>query len=145
MIELEGNLTISHPRSGNGPGIAAIEIRDAKGCSVAVRVRVDLEKFAEALLGLARVPCEISFNNSGNIGKLRKSKYVIVSRPKISRHADPEQAQAEVTEIMSGYTADGWSYRPDDLYNSNHFCGDDIVSFPIHRWLASEKGEEGAK
>lgn len=65
--QMKGSLTISRPRGGSGPDRIVIRLTDEISGTTFVEARVELADFAEALVGLAHVPCvfEGKFNYVG--------------------------------------------------------------------------------
>lgn len=74
MKPLEGRLTISRPQGGLTDGkFVRVAIRDQTSSLEFVRLEIPLADFADALMGLSEVECQLTVNSLKDVGKVRES------------------------------------------------------------------------
>lgn len=130
MKKLRGNITITRVRGGDDKTPVSITIIDETSASEAIEVRLTLNDFAEAMLGLGHVKCGVKWNDSGRIGKKREHKTVMLTRNK-SYSSDQSTEDA----IIAPHEIDGWICDRESYRNHHNWCGDDKVATRFLRWV----------
>lgn len=70
---IKGKLTISRPQCSSGEKYINIEVEDDDARIVFLTLKISLEKFSEAITGLASSGCEFEVGGLENVGKLRST------------------------------------------------------------------------
>ncbi len=81
-----------------------ITITDKDAVIDFVEVRMSLEDFSNAILGLAHVPCGIQTRGLDHVGMIREQDEIIIELPENSNYHDKELAH----NIVNQKLADGW-------------------------------------
>lgn len=132
-MKLKGRLTISRYSSNQPlPRPVHIELKDAlSGCTFA-EVEVSLEDFANAVLGLGQVPCELEVCLKAPLGKVVEVKTVILSAPyDVEKGKQEEYAAA----LLAPHEVDGWEGRVSDVFNHHNRLAVDKVSVSFRRYV----------
>lgn len=113
---MKGSLTISRPRGGSTERVE-IAVRDEMSGSEFVTVRISPADFAEALFGLAYVPCEF-FHRPERVGLQyqHKEEFVPFADNRFYAHGS-EDRQRIAAVAFKPFEVDGWQGRVDDLFN----------------------------
>lgn len=136
MKKLKGNITISR-RSDD---VIIITIEDVDSSCVIIETEMSIYNFGSAIMGLGMLDCAVYYNNSGNIGKKREYKTVVV--PAIEK-VFSEESNTEINEHMMTFPEianlfkEHWEPRYDDFRNF-HNKGKDGYRVIFERWVYKE-------
>lgn len=115
MKTLKGKITIGKTSSRDGDYVM-IELEDSLSHCRVVEVRMSIEDFGQAILGLACQKCEFDLNDSGVIGKTHEYKEEVVPVPDdFNSHGGNFEKLA--AKALAPFEVDGWVGRKEDLKN----------------------------
>jgi hypothetical protein len=105
---LPGQLTITRTMNGRDDQFPiTIRLTDGSSGVQAVEIHISLADFAETLTGLAHVPCEFEWNDTGTVGKVHEHKKEIVWIPRGA------ETDGVIAAALAPFEVDGWrAYRP---------------------------------
>lgn len=124
-------LTISRLRGDKE--CVSISIEDTDAVLTFVRLELDLEQFAEALMGLASVQGEMEVMGLENVGKKREMKTLEFPLPDDCGHYYAKTAEEEVGK----YLPEGWEFHGSFESKSSFFDknGKKWARCRILRWI----------
>lgn len=116
MKPLEGKLTISRPQGGLTDGkFVRVAIRDQTSGLEFVRLEITLADFADALMGLSEVECQLTVNRLKDVGKVRESVRVTfpldqdyLDRHRLSSHDRTELSRHMKEDPEGVFHKEGW-------------------------------------
>ena len=120
MKTLPAEINIARPSYSDGRKLITIQITDKKSGCGAVAIEIGYAEFAQALTGLGAVDCQMTFNDSGVIGKKYEYKQEVVKIPKTLLYTKSKQQQEALRACLECYETDGWIARDSDAMNHHH-------------------------
>ena len=111
---LKGEITISRVSSNKEDDYVSISVIDAEASVEIVNVKLSLAEYANVLTNHAHRPCEVDWNDTGTVGKVREWKEVLVPYD-IACFRDKGKAAA----AFAPFSIDGWRGRESDYFNSH--------------------------
>jgi len=131
--KLRGHITISR-LSSNDPEVRAapvrITIEDRTSGFQVAEVEMSLKNFAEALLHVAHIDCDINLTVDERIGLERETKTARVPLPENGIPYKKGEREAVVEEMVKPFEVDGWRARREDAVNvRRHRDGCAAVTF----------------
>lgn len=119
----EGKITISRPNCGDGSECINIQIRDNNSKARFVEVQIGYSDFAQALTGLAQVPCEFNVTSLEVVGKVREVKQL--EFPLTGVNFGSMKKLLAATLVMH-FIPEGWECDKDFGNQDSFFTLDDV-------------------
>lgn len=139
-IEMKGSISISKVTCGGEPENDYVSIRIEDGLSSIgfTTVKMDIESFGRALLGLGHVPVEFELLGMDKVGKKFEHKTVEVM---ITHEGELSPREEDIDIAVSKHEVDGWIGSKKDCKNFHRLvrCESDKYSvYNVHyyRWVA---------
>ena len=134
---VDGKLTIS--RVYGSQDYVEITLRDCDAVIDFAKVRISVENFGEAVLGLSCMECEIITRGLQNVGKVRESKHIEFPIGK-DNYMDRKKV---ASEIVKDYTPEGWTASTYFGSQNSFFTRGDVcwARTSITRWVDKEDGD----
>jgi len=134
----KGNVTISRVNTGDGQYME-IRITDGSSGTEFVEAKLSLENFAQAIIGLGYVECEIETRRLDLVGKKREHKTEMVACNGWELDRKDESA---INNVLAPYEIDGWIGSHYDMKNSKNYRGHETVKVSFTRYVdAKQEGD----
>ncbi len=132
--KLKGFITFSRPHSNKGT-FPEITIGDRTSGCIFLEIKMTMEDFAQAILGLGHVDCEFETYNLNLIGLKREVKIERVNRPQSN-----DKNKEERDWLLKPFEIDGWKAYDQDLYNRNKWIkGENTVEVSFTRFVENKE------
>ena len=117
MKKMNGTITISR----QSDGLIHVAIMDSDSFTYVCEAVISKEVYAEVVTGMGYRPCDLEYNDSPNIGKIREHKAVVVPQPKNSYDMKEDDIMEYLLSIpeIADLINDGWIASCKDLINGN--------------------------
>jgi hypothetical protein len=128
-MNIAAQVTITRTNGGDESKPISIYIRDADARVEFVAVRMSLEAFAEAVMGLAGVDAVAQIKNIEKVGKVCEHK---------NESIDISDGEGNGLLRMKEHEVDGWVGRASDLSNRHYQTRKDgrtFASVGFNRWV----------
>ena len=137
MKKLKGKITISKIRCFDENNFISIKIHDVKSSCEAIEAKLTLENFAQAITGHGYIDCDLEFNDSGVIGKIRETKHELIPRITFASPSD-----YYIKDYIKELEIDGWKARKEDITNPHNWVDDDKVKVLFVRYVENKIGAD---
>lgn len=110
-----------HVSHGGGEYFPRVTIRDRLSGVVVLEAEMTMEDYAKAVLtNLHSVPCEVYFNDSGDVGKKCERKDEVVWVPDSKSFKDDARLR-NAEKHLKPFEVDGWVGSASDACNHHNF------------------------
>lgn len=149
MSKLKGSISIGKVTCCGTPKADYISIRveDELSSITFLEVKMGLEDFAKALMGLGNVPIEFELQGTDRVGKKYEHKTLEIHVP--YRSGDIRSSDDLIDKAVSEQEFDGWVGSRRDCKNHHNWIKNATTGavYNVHfcRWVDVEKTDENSK